>query len=399
MSRALRCLPILCGLLAWLPSVWIGGWALDDRELIFGNPVIDGTAPWTAAFARGYFEHLGAAGQWRPLASLSLRASHALWNEQVAPYHLENLALHLAVVALAVAVARRRLAGHAWVFGLCVFAAHPVLADVVAWVSGRTSSLGALVGLLGACCVVRARSSFGVALAAMVAVGGASLAKEDGLLFAPLCVLLVAGSGRARVAGAALGSGASLLAVCVGRYLAIGSFLPFADTPALGSAGLGARLLVGGHEWVESLRLLVLPFGYPPQYRADFLLARTDPLPDSLVAVLGWTLALATPLAVRRFGPRSAAWSATLAALALLPVVQLVPLGEVFAPRFLYLPLLFAAPAVGALHAACPRRARIVAWAAIPLILAPLAWQRSAVYARRAAWRNERLAHQPQDAA
>ncbi|MCB9903799.1 MAG: tetratricopeptide repeat protein [Planctomycetes bacterium] len=149
----------------------------------------------------------------------------------------------------------------------------------------------------------------------------------------------------------------------------------------------------------RSLRLLVLPFGYPPQYRADFLLARTDPLPDSLVAVLGWTLALATPLAVRRFGPRSAAWSATLAALALLPVVQLVPLGEVFAPRFLYLPLLFAAPAVGALHAACPRRARIVAWAAIPLILAPLAWQRSAVYASRAAWRNEMLAHQPQDAA
>lgn len=399
MSRALRFLPILCGLLAWLPSVWIGGWALDDRELIFGNPVIDGAAPWFSAFERGYFEHLGASGQWRPLASLSLRASHALWNECVAGYHLENLALHLAVIALAVEVARRRLQGSTWIFGLCVFAAHPVLADVVAWISGRTSSLGALAGLFGAWIVVRSRAGVGVALGAAVSVGGALLAKEDGILFAPLCLMLAAGRGRARVSCALLGSSLAVLAVGAGRLLALGAFLPRAETPALGAAELGTRLMIGGHEWIEALRLCALPFDYPPQYRVDFLLARTDPLPDGLVATLGWALAIATPWLLRRFGSRVAARSMALAVLAMLPVVQLVPLGEVFAPRFLYLPLLFAAPALGALHAATPLFVRRLAWASIPLVLVPLAWQRSTVYASRGAWRTEMLEHLPRDAA
>lgn len=399
MSRTLRFLPILCGLLAWLPSVWIGGWALDDRELIFGNPVIDGSAAWWTALERAYFEHLGASGQWRPLASLSLRASHALWNEQVAGYHLENLALHLAVVALAAAIARRRLQGRAWIFGLCVFAAHPVLADVVAWISGRTSSLGALAGLFGALFVVRSRSTLGVAAAAALGVGGALLAKEDGLLFAPLCILLAAGHGRARPTAAALGSCLAVLAVGTGRYFALGEFLPHAASPALGSAALWTRLTIGGHEWIEALRLSALPFDYPPRYRADFLLARTDPLPDGWIAALGWSVAALVPSVLARLGARVVAASAALAMLALLPVVQLVPLGEVFAPRFLYLPLLFAAPALGALHAASPLLVRRIAWASIPLILVPLAWQRATVYASRGAWHAELLEHMPFDAA
>ena len=46
---------------------------MDDQELLFGNPVVDGSLPLSAAFDRDYFHHLGDAGQWRPLASLSLR--------------------------------------------------------------------------------------------------------------------------------------------------------------------------------------------------------------------------------------------------------------------------------------------------------------------------------------
>jgi protein O-mannosyl-transferase len=402
MSRAQRFLPLGLGLLAWLPALWLAGWALDDRELIFGNPVIDGSAPWWTAFQRAYFDHLGAAGQWRPLAALSLRASHAIWNESVAGYHFGNLALHLAVIALAGAVLRRRFEGRAWLFGLCVFAVHPALADVVAWISGRTSSLGALCGLAGALGVVRARLPLGVGIGAFVSVGGALLAKEDGLLFAPLCALLVLGQGRARFASACSGAALAVLAIGSARWLALGAFLPSAGSPALGSADLATRLTIGGHEWIEALRLGVFPIDYPPQYRAAFLLARTDPLPDAFVATLGWTLAGVVPLVAwmfRRQLGRAAALSALLAVLALLPVVQLVPLGEIFAPRFLYLPLLFAAPFVGAVHASLPRLARRLAWLSVPLVLVPLAWQRTTVYAGRGAWRTEMLEHMPNDAA
>jgi len=402
MSRALRLLPLALGLLAWLPTLWTAGWALDDRELIFGNPVIDGSAPWWTAFERAYFDHLGAAGQWRPLSSLSLRASHAIWNEQVAGYHLGNLALHLAVIALAGAILRKRLESRAWLFGLCVFAAHPALADVVAWISGRTSSLGALCGLAGVLVVVRARWPLGVALGSALSVGGALLAKEDGLLFAPLCLWLASGQGRARFASAFAGTTTAVLAIGGARWLALGAFIPSAGSPALGSADLATRLTIGGHEWIEALRISALPIDYPPQYRAAFLLARTDPLPDGLVATLGWALALLLPLATwlfRRQLERAALLSAVLAPLALLPVVQLVPLGEVFAPRFLYLPLLFAVPIIGALHATLPRIGQRIAWACVPLVLVPLAWQRSTVYASRGAWRIEMLEHMPKDAA
>lgn len=402
MSRALRFLPLGLGLFAWLPTLWLAGWALDDLELIFGNPVIDGSAPWFVAFERAYFDHLGAAGQWRPLASICLRISHALWSTAVAGYHLDNLCLHLVVVALATRIGLRKFQGTAWIFGLSVFAVHPALADVVAWISGRTSSLGACFGLAGALCALRSRSPLLVALFSCASVALASLAKEDGLLFAPLCVLLVLDRGRAQSLAALGGSLIAFIGIGFGRLAAIGTFMPRAGSPALGSASLSDRLLIGGHEWIEALRIGVFPFGYPPQYRADFLLARTDPLPDGLVAVVGWSIAIAFPVicfAIRGKSSRIVAGSALLAALAFLPVTQLVPLGEVFAPRFLYLPLLFAAPALGTLHAQAPRVVRCIAWTLVPLALVPLAWQRTTVYASRGAWRMEMLQHMPKDAA
>jgi len=402
MPRPQHFLPLVLGLLAWLPSVWVAGWALDDRELIFGNPVIDGSAPWWSAFGRDYFHHLGDAGQWRPLAALSLRASHALWGDWAPGYHLENLAYHLLVIALATEICRRSFRTRAWVFGLCVFAVHPALADVVAWVSGRTSSVSAAVGLAGVLLALHARTARGVWMASAIAAGGALLAKEDGILFAPLCVLLVTRGQTPRAWRAALlGASSALLVVFAARAFALGHLLPHATHPALGDAGLAMRLEVGGQVWLESLRLACFPFGHPPQYRADFLAAQASPLSPRGAALLGWTLAIAVPsvlwLARRRVG-RTTAFSALFAALALLPVVQLVPLGEIFAPRFLYLPLLFAAPALGALCGALPRTPRVIVWALVPLVLIPLAWRRTTVYASRATWRAEMLQHQPDDA-
>ncbi len=401
MRLAPRLLPVLVALVAWLPSVWLGGWALDDRELIEGNAVIEGDAPWTAAFERGYFEHRGPSEQWRPLATLSMRASRALWSDWTPGWHLDNVLLHALVVALAGAVLARVSASRAWVFGLCVFAAHPALADVVAWVSGRTSSLGACAGLAGALAVVRARAPWQVALASAVSVGGALLAKEDGVLFAPLCAALAWRAGRAQALASFGGGAIAWLAVGAARAAALGDFLPSAASPALGDASLAQRLAVGGLEWVEALRLTLLPFDHPPRYTAALLRARVAPVAPAVAATVGWGMAVLVPAlawrARRRLGAVAAA-SCAFAALALLPVVQLVPLGEVFAPRFLYLPLLFAAPFVGALHALLPRRARAVVLVAVPCALAPLAWSRATVYAGRGAWHAEVLRHDPDDA-
>ncbi|MDP6762306.1 MAG: tetratricopeptide repeat protein [Planctomycetota bacterium] len=397
---------VLLALAAWMPGAVRGGTVMDDRELLFANPVVDGSLPLSAAFDRDYFHHVGDAGQWRPLATLSLRLERALWGEWTHGYHLGNVLLHALVCALAAALLRRRPGGgSAWPwFGLALFAVHPALADAVAWISGRTAMVSAAAGLAGAlACGWAGRRMAGssaagaaalVALAAGAGVCLAAMGKEDGVCFALLYVL--AAPHRRAAHAAALGATAGLAVYLTARGLALGHFLPAAAHPVLGAAPLAERLVVGGCELLEGLRLAVLPADYPPLYRAEFLLARFAPLGSTTAAGAGWLL-WATLVAAGAARRRTLAGAAALlAACAWLPVLQLAPLGEVFAPRFLYLPLLFGAPLADALLARLPGRAWIAAAALVAASVA--ATQRSVLYADRAAWREEMLRHHPDDA-
>jgi len=408
-SRRVRLLALGVLALLWLPALLRGGWALDDRELLFGNPVVDGSLPWSAAFTRDYFHHLGDVGQWRPLASLSLRLDRWLFGESVLGYHLVNGALHLAVVAAALALLRRlEVPARVAFLGLGLFALHPALVDSVVWIAGRTSMLAALFPLLGAlgaeAAWSRGRATWVGASTAAAGLGLGLLAKEDALVFAPGLVLLAARRGRGQGWATAVAVLVVSAACFGGRALVFGELLPKATTPALGSADLPARLEAGGLALVEALRLALLPLDHPPQYRLELLLRRAEPAPPWLVAGLGWALWL-TPFAllifVRGAARRLAPWAAALAALACLPLTQLVPIGELFAPRFLYLPLLFAAPVTGmALARLCPRRraAAGVLSLGVVLLLTTLTTRRAGIYASRGAWRAEVLRHQPGDA-
>ncbi|MCB9915192.1 MAG: hypothetical protein H6828_08595 [Planctomycetes bacterium] len=149
---------------AWLGLVLVvlvlaglrGGWALDDRELVLENPLVRGELPWWRAFDRDYFHHLGGAGQWRPLATLSLRLDHALYGATSTGYHVTNALLQLAVAALLLpwlhGAARARAAVLA---GSCAFALHPALCDAFGWIAGRTSMLSALGPLAAAAWLAR----------------------------------------------------------------------------------------------------------------------------------------------------------------------------------------------------------------------------------------------------
>lgn len=393
--RQLAAWLLLLGL-ALLPATLRAGWALDDRELLFGNPVVEGGLPWYAAFGRDYFHHLSDSGQWRPLATLSLRLDRALFDEWVTGYHLSNLALHLAVVATAAALLLRLGLSRVQVlFGATVFALHPALCDSVIWISGRTSMLSALFPLLGALAAEasRQRSKLARALPAALGLLAGMLAKEDALAFLPLLLYLAARRSKSdlRITGSAC-----LLALALwflGRGLALGDFLPSASSPAMGSAPLGERWIVGGNAVIEGLRLFVFPVDYPPQYRADLLLQVGRPLHSSLAALVGWLL-LVAPAAWLWLRPGKSAFALALAALSFLPFTQLIPLGEIFAPRFLYLPMLFAIPVVGVL---------VDRWLSRPLLLALLAvlglgsslatWQRAQVYSSPMNWRAAVMRH------
>ncbi len=425
-------LVILLGLAAWAGGTLRPGFSYDDREML-SSPLVTGSRPWVDAARTDAWEHRGNAGHWRPMAIWSLRSDLSRHGLNAAAFARTNVALHLLVLALGCLCLRaltrrgglatgsfREDAWLAGLLGLAVFAVHPALADSVAWISGRTSMLcaaGGLVGLVGVALATTHRpkpaaAGASAALGLLLALAG----KEDGLAFAPLYLMAAARGGRRTLMAVAFGAGIAAAAWLALRLDALGAFLQPRHEAPLGSAPLLERCTVGTRAFLELVRTAVLPLDYPPAWRANALrpagpagYARATAgavLFVGLAAAFGGTLLRArTPRsngpAARREPGQSAAAGTVAAAgglgalAALVPVLQLVPLGEIAAPRFLYLPLLFCAPLVGlALQRIFP--GRWSALAILPLLtLLFLCQGRAAIYASRLSYWEARLPHEP----
>ncbi|MDG1983557.1 MAG: tetratricopeptide repeat protein [Planctomycetota bacterium] len=365
---------LLVTLAAWGPASipTTVGPSYDDREAVVGNPVVDGSLPARSAFQRDYWHHIEDAGHYRPLAALLLR-----WDRSASPegrgtepdwirFRRTNVVLHALIVLLAGAALIRLDRSHGlplpWL-GLGLFALHPAAADVVAWISGRTSlvsAMGAAIGLLGAASLSptsRGRGLRGAAVA-FAACLIALLGKEDGVVLIPLLPLLLARcSGRRAAIGGVLGGAAALLAVAALRQHALGSPIPSSPTAPLAALPLLERLPLGLAAWWSGACEFLSPWrAWPPSIHLADLEARPGPWLRA-AALLAAGFAAAVTLAVRgsaRTGPAGAAACAGLVslgavALALLPLVQIVPAGELFAPRFLYQPMLLGCYASSAL--------------------------------------------------
>ena len=451
-ERRSLCLLLLATALLWAGSTWRCGFSLDDREVLFGNPVVEGELPWRAVFDRDYWQHQGPAGHWRPLATSSLRIERALFGEWARGYHLSNAAAHMAVLALAWLCARRlwprelrgarRGRDPLWL-GLCVLAWHPALADSVAWISGRTSSLSALAGLAGAFWLLRlaphhepARatnsclpeadaptrraSELWLLPASFAGLALALMAKEDGLIFAPLYVAI--GLSRSRRGAWLAGAGSALaLAAWLGaRAWALGGWLPAAPYAPLELVPLSERATVGLRSLAQLLRLAFWPAPHSPARSVEALRAPAGLDAQALLALvlaaLGalwaanrlWRRARGAAQPIDDGPPPPAAppapaapgssavlpLSMALVLAAWLPHAQWIPSGELFAPRFLYLPLLFGLPLVGSLLARAPRP---LVWLALGALWS-LSWQQAAVYQSKSSYWERVARFEPEDA-
>lgn len=323
--------------LAWLATAPAldGGFVYDDHHYLVDNPSVSGDAPvWT----RPLGEPL--QGLWRPLTVASWRMQ---WSPGTGagPFRALNVALHAAVALLVVAVARALGCSRtgATLAGI-LFAVHPAHAEAVAWVTGRAELLAALLVLAAWWCHLRRGTA--ASLAAPLLVALACLSKENALvapvLFAAADVLL----GRRPPPWARWGTlGLAALAVLAAREAVLPQALP-GDGPFDG-AGAGARVAIALNVLGLSLRVLAWPHPLRVDYHRDEVALLR---PELLAAVLlGVTLVL---LLLRRRRPLPAA-GLLLTGVALLPVLHLLPIGEPFAERFLYLPSVPFCIALGAL--------------------------------------------------
>jgi tetratricopeptide (TPR) repeat protein len=330
------------------------GFHFDDYAM-FSDPILQSS--------RGWLEVWGWR-QTRPLSHLTFWLNYQVGGGDPLGYHVLNLLLHLGAVLLAYECLRRLLGERAGLAAAALFAVHPIQAEAVDYVWGRSIVLAALLCCASLLAWIRGRHWEAVAWFA-----AALLAKEECGAF-PLVLLLL---GRKHLAP--IGAMLALSAAAGAHVLYALSVTPGAP------AGLGAGispwsyLLAEGPVILRYLRLLAVPYGFT-----------VDPeihVPPLWLGMLAWTAILAGAFLAWRARQVWATW--LLAGLLLLiPSSTLVPAADLAADHRMYLPMLGFAAAAGWLLA----RINIRAAAAAVVVLTAVAFVRTQVWMTDASlWR------------
>lgn len=312
----------------------------DDWRYLTTNETIDGftIAHIKQAFSKYYI------GNYAPLHILSYMIDHTLWGLHPAGYHLENVLLHLANGLLFYTLLRRlslsewQACAAAWIFLL-----HPVQVETVAWVSQRKSLL-AMFFLLIALLSYHAYSEQQANrtrcyLLSVVSITAALFSKSIAVIFPAVIVLYDLTYDR-------YGPRSTLRRI-LDKLPFIAACAAIAAMAIISlEAGDGRRDYPGGSPLtafytmvpilLSYLRDSFWPFELSPNYMATI-----RQHPDAAFTAALAVLVLLAVLAARLFRTARplAFWSA-LIFIALVPVLQFVPLATMKNDRYLYTPFL-----------------------------------------------------------
>lgn len=133
----------------WSSVYWDFVW--DDHILIRDNPHMESPGIASKLILADYTEYSSRnarSGYWRPLIRLSFLMDYRLLGEKPFGYHLMNLIYFAGLTGLLFLLYRRYLHGVIFPVGAALlFAWHPLRAEAVSWIAGRTELLSALCGI------------------------------------------------------------------------------------------------------------------------------------------------------------------------------------------------------------------------------------------------------------
>lgn len=346
----------------------------DDRNLIVENPVVatlDGPAI-ARMFTGGFWASELGGNYYRPLTSLSYHIDYQLYGLNASGYHATNVIANAIVCAL-VFVFVYTLLGHGTLalVSALLFAVHPLHTESVAWISGRTDLLAAMWSLVALILYVRgrragARRTIVLGLSA-VAFAFALLSKEAAAFLPAVAVVLELPPCRRFVAsdraGRRLLPTVPWLAVLV-IYLVVRAQAISAETDYPAFAGGAVRFLglplsiIAGYA-----AKLVLPLHLNAEYNAHI----PESLVDAHILAGLAVLALIVAVCIRYRRRAEIILGACILLFGLTPVLNVIPLSEVSAERFLYLPslgfvLMMAGVVTGAFVSLRQQAGRKAAW-------------------------------------
>ncbi len=357
-SRSLWWVPFALAVIAYLPTLG-HGFVWDDVNFIAANPAAHEIRSVGATLSRGYgwtpagTERHDSSLYYRPLIGFVNTLSWAVFDGRPGLFHLCNALVHAANAALLTVLAF--WLGLSAVTALCVgvlFAIHPALSEPVAWISGRTDLLATFFTLSALLLLVAWRTGRlpswprkAVLAAAAAATFLALASKESAIVLLALApIALKVGSARSNSAHSARRAWVAL-GLTAGMYLLLRVIVlregAWSGAAALHERGsFPARLLLAGNLFLTYLRTLLVP--WPLAIEPPAALARGHGA--WVTGVLGAGLALCAGVLWVRASLRARSSPARLLGVGLLlvgllPVLQLVPIGEIYGERFLYLPV------------------------------------------------------------
>jgi protein O-mannosyl-transferase len=342
-----------------------GSWVLDDRFLIAQSARVQDLGAFRSWFSASLFDVSGSASQlvgqmayYRPLVVASYALDWAWGSGSPVAFHFTNAVL-AGVAAVLAGLALRRWSGvdrprAPALLAAILWAAHPVHADSVAWISGRPDLLLA-VGMLAASAGI-ARRLAGERRGVALEIGGtvlAYLSKESAVTLPALAVLECLAAGRR--GGLSRGATARVVAPQVG-VAALYLVARAVWMPLHGGLADGAPLAARVGRVLETYGRYGVLAIWPSDlslFRAAVHGTGAAPVIAVPYAVAGAILIAAVAALATTGARRSpATWGAALFVILLLPVANLVPIGggTLVAARLLFVPTLGIALAL----AACP---------------------------------------------
>ncbi|MHC4945206.1 MAG: hypothetical protein ACYTG7_19495 [Planctomycetota bacterium] len=322
----------------------------DDTLYIVNNPQVQDPhdlllTPFPAYMGEG-------RGLYRPVTTASLALDYLLFGMEPFGFHLTNILLHGLGTLVFFFVLRQFIQGDAGPFaGALLFGLHPVRSEAVAWAVGRAEllcALGCLLALLLYLKWIQNKRSTLLLVGSLVAFLFAGLSKEIALSFPGIIVAYEilfnrTDSWRAR-AYRVLPFLLVLVMLMGARHAVLGGVNLKESSQVLSDIAYPERLLLAGSVLSRYLGLFFWPNPLLPHYRP---MSFFDPgIVDCLPALLFGIAVIVACFQARRW-----AFAGALFFVPLLPVLNLVPIGEALAERFLYLPLAGGAMAFGLLIA------------------------------------------------
>ena len=343
-------------------NVLPGGFVFDDYLLIVNHPIFPKitAAPWSvlSPTVLGY----------RPLRTFSYVLDYWLGGMQPWVFHLSNILYHWVTACLVFLVTlrltrdvggegsaeeevetRERRCWRTAILVALFWALHPVLTDSVSYISGRRDILGGLCFFFAFWAYLRFRAAqakaprrFGWLLLSCIVYGLGILSKESVITLPALCWLYDVqreGLGESIYRRWAIYVLVLLLGFAVLWYFAGAMILKTIVLQSWHGGSAESNFATVARIWVHYLSLMIYPKTLSADYSFDaFPISHSFFDPDVLTAlsvlatvgVVAWALSRWRPLI---------GYGTLWMAIAILPVSHIIPIKEIAAEHYLYVPL------------------------------------------------------------